>query len=575
MSSVVFLVFRRMRAPLILLIVIYAVSVLGLSLIPGVDAAGRPTAPMSLFHAFYFVSYTATTIGFGELPAPFSEAQRMWTTLIVYLSVIGWSYLVVTLLGLAQNRAFQHALATGRFEREVRRLAEPFYLICGYGETGRSLLHALDRLNLRCVVIDLDEERINQLELEDLRGDMPAIVGDARSPSLLETAGLTHRQCRGVLALTNDDAANLAVAASARLLNPDLQVIARAQSPMAAANMTSFGVRHVINPFEKFADYLRLAMREPECHRLLDWLLALPGTRLRTERAPPRGEWVVCGHGRFGAAVAARLSAEGASLRIVDPDADVTDAVGGITGVGTEAPVLEAAGIRRAEGLVAGTNNDISNLAIAVTAREINPDIFLAVRQNMVANRKLFSGIEPDLLMVASEIIAHECFALLTAPLLGRFLDVVQRQSDPWARALIERLGKVFGDRAPELWSARADRTSAPALVRWLTERRQRTTLADVLRDPLDRDRSLDCIPLLMVRADGREIVLPDGDEELRPMHAVLFASTVAARARLRLTVTNANELEYVCTGVDRRGGWLAQLLGEIGRRGAATVSRR
>jgi Trk K+ transport system NAD-binding subunit len=339
--------------------------------------------------------------------------------------------------------------------------------------------------------------------------------------------------------------------------------------------MASFGVRHVINPFEKFADYLRLAMREPSCYRLLDWLLALPGTRLRTERAPPRGDWVICGHGRFGKAVAERLSAEGAVLRIVDPDAAVAGAASGITGVGTEAPVLEAAGVRRAEGLVAGTDNDINNLAIAVTAREINPEIFLAVRQNQIANRKLFNGIEADLLMVASEIIAHECFALLTAPLLGRFLEVVQRQRDPWAHALIERLSKVFGDRAPELWSARIDRASAPALVRWLADGHQRTTLADVLRDPLDRDRSLDCIVLLMVRGDGSEIVLPDGDEELRPMTSLLFASTIAARSRLEMTARNANELEYVCTGTDRRGGWLAQFFGGIGRRGAAVVTRR
>ena len=575
MSSVIFLVFRRMRAPLILLIAIYAVAVFGLSMIPGVDAQGLPAPPMSIFHAFYFVSYTATTIGFGELPATFGDAQRMWTTLIIYLSVVGWSYLIVTLLGLAQDRAFQHALATGRFVREVRRLSEPFYLICGCGETGRSLLRALDRLDMRCVVVDRDEAAINELELEDLRGDVPAIVGDASAPQLLELAGLTHGQCRGVLALTNDDAVNLAVAASARLLNADLRVIARAQSPMTAANMTSFGVRHVINPFEKFADYLRLAMREPECYRLLDWLLALPGTRLRTERAPPRGDWVICGHGRFGAAVTDRLTAEGASLRIIDPNPGVANAAGGIVGVGTEAPVLEAAGVRGAEGLVVGTNNDINNLAIAVTAREINPDIFLAVRQNQVANRKLFAGIEPDLLMVASEIIAHECFALLTAPLLGRFLDVIQRQQDPWARALIERLRRVFGDHAPELWSARIDRASAPALVRWLAESRKPTTLADVLRDPLDRQRPLDCIVLLMVQADGREVVLPDGDVELRPMHAFLLASTRAARSRLELTVRNANELEYVCTGEDRRGGWLAQAVGGIGRRGAAVVTRR
>ena len=36
---------------------------------------------MGFFDAFYFMSYTATTIGFGELPQAFNDAQRMWVTL--------------------------------------------------------------------------------------------------------------------------------------------------------------------------------------------------------------------------------------------------------------------------------------------------------------------------------------------------------------------------------------------------------------------------------------------------------------------------------------------------------------
>ena len=77
MNSAFFLVLRRMRAPIIVLIVIYAISVIGLTLVPGVDAEGKPTPPMSFFHAFYFISYTATTIGFGEIPVAFSDAQRL------------------------------------------------------------------------------------------------------------------------------------------------------------------------------------------------------------------------------------------------------------------------------------------------------------------------------------------------------------------------------------------------------------------------------------------------------------------------------------------------------------------
>ena len=41
---------------------------------------------MSIFHAFYVMSYTATTIGFGEVPHPFNDAQRLWVTFAIYLS---------------------------------------------------------------------------------------------------------------------------------------------------------------------------------------------------------------------------------------------------------------------------------------------------------------------------------------------------------------------------------------------------------------------------------------------------------------------------------------------------------
>jgi hypothetical protein len=66
-SSTIFLIMRRMRTPLNTLIVIFFVSVVGLTLIPGVDPEGRP-ARLSLFESFYFMSYTATTIASVSSP---------------------------------------------------------------------------------------------------------------------------------------------------------------------------------------------------------------------------------------------------------------------------------------------------------------------------------------------------------------------------------------------------------------------------------------------------------------------------------------------------------------------------
>ena len=111
--------------------------------------AGRHVAPMSIFHAFYVMSYTATTIGFGEVPHPFSDAQRLWVTFSIYLSVIGWAYTLGSVIALTNDVTFRTMLTRSAYRRRVRDVTEPFYVLCGYGQSGSRLARALDRLGNR------------------------------------------------------------------------------------------------------------------------------------------------------------------------------------------------------------------------------------------------------------------------------------------------------------------------------------------------------------------------------------------------------------------------------------------
>jgi voltage-gated potassium channel len=72
-------------------------------------------------------------------------------------------------------------------------------------------------------------------------------------------------------------------------------------------------------------------------------------------------------------------------------------------------------------GIVAGGDNDTNNLSIAMTAKEVNPELFVVVRQNRVANEVLFDAYDADFTMVPSRIVARECLALITSPLLRAF----------------------------------------------------------------------------------------------------------------------------------------------------------
>ena len=318
-SSTIFLVMRRMRTPLITLIVIFFVSVVGLTLIPGVDPEGQ-LAYISLFESFYFMSYTATTIGFGELPWPFTPGQRLWVTFSIYLSVVGWAYAIGSLLTLLQDRSFRQAMALRRFTAKVARMREPFLLVVGYGRAGELLAKAFDALGQQLVVIDESSDRVDALELGSYHADIPGLAADAANPQHLTAAGLDHPFCAGVLALTNDDETNLAVTMTAALLRPDLPVVARTISAPIAERMRAFGTPTVVNPFDRFGEHLRLALNAPASYQLLTWLEAGPGAELPDRGRPPTdGRWVMCGYGRFGREVTADLREAGLEVTIIEP----------------------------------------------------------------------------------------------------------------------------------------------------------------------------------------------------------------------------------------------------------------
>lgn len=541
------------------LIVVFTVGIAGLALIPGTDEAGRPWR-MTVFDALYFMTYTASTIGFGEIPRAFNTAQRVWVTFVIYASVIGWAYLIASVLALVQDQTFRAALVTGRFRRQVRGLREPFYLICGFGETGVLVGRALDTFGLRFVVIDRSEERAQELEFIEMNQDAPVLVADAAVPEHLLSAGLTRRECRGVLALTNDDQANLAVAMAVRLLNPDVPVLARAMSRDTAANMESFGTDHIINPFAKFGEYLALAIRSPGSHRLVSWLTGLPGTTLKPETVPPRGHWVVCGYGRFGTEIVKAFRDQRLQVTVIDPEDHTIEGLRLVRGLGTEAVTLDDAGVRNSAGVVAGTDDDVNNLSIAVTARELNPGIFTIVRQNLRANHALFHAYDADITTVSSEIIANECLALIQTPLLAAFLEVVKLEDDAWADRTIEQLQAAIGDEAPDIWRIVIDSTDAPAVLDMLDRAGDAPRLDDLGRNPAAREQRLACMPLLLLR-DGQTQTLPDGNERLRAGDELLYAGRPAARRAQRSTLRNVNVRNYVVRGIDVPGGWIWQRL--------------
>lgn len=555
MQNIIHILLRRLHAPLIVLVCVYAVAVLGFVLIPGVDNNGQPWH-MDFLHAFYFVTYMGTTIGFGEIPYPFTPGQRLWTTLTIYGTVIVWLYGIGTAMSLLQESSFRAILRRSAFNRAVQRTSEPFYLVCGYGDTGKMLVHALADAKYRTVVIDVDPACIDNLELEDLGAPIPGFAGDAALPENLVLAGLTRSKCLGVLALTNDDNANLKIAITAKLLKPQLPVVARAEARETGSNMDSFGTDYIIDPFDTFAGRLALALHAPGIFLLYEWMTAVPHESLREPLFPPRGRWILCGFGRFGKAVYRRLSAEGIPVTIIEARPDLTDAPPDvIIGRGTEARTLHEAGITDAVGIVAGTDNDTNNLSIIMTAQNIKRSLFTVARQNLHHNDRIFEAARPSLVMQRGSVTARKIFALITTPLLTEFLRQAREEGNDWANQLVSRIGGIVGDEAPHKWGMEITPACAPALYAGIVGG-SRPTVGDLCRNPRNRDERLDCM-VLFIKRIGAEIVLPGDEMTLEKGDHLLLCGRIDAWNQMEWISKNHNVFDYLCSGEERASGTL------------------
>lgn len=548
MNSILFMILRRLRRPLILIIVSFAIATLGLTLMPSVDDQGN-TWHMSIFQAFYVISYTATTIGFGEVPYPYSQEQRLWMTFSIYFTVIPWFYAVGKIISLLQDTSLRQTVNAERFARSVRQLQEPFFILCSYGQSASVLAKILDEKNMRVVVIEQQQERLNELELTDTKNAILSLCADAKLPENLIRAGIGNPHCSGVVTLTDNDEVNLAVAVSVKLMKPNLRVLARAERSDIAANMASFGTDHIINPYTLFGDQLAMRVHALGTYILHQWLTGVPGDTLPPPENPPRGNWIVCGYGRFGKSVVENLEREHLTATIIEAMPDLTECEKCVVGSGTEAHTLIEAGIYEACGIVAGTDNDINNLSIVMTAKELNPNLFLIIRKNNRHNSALFKKFGADITMQPTDIIAHECLAHMLTPLLAEFLTLVRSQNNQWANNLISQLVDVVGETVPETWAVNIDSRSAVAVSDYINSG-MIVKLNDLMRDPSNRQKELELVPLLLVR-NGKAILVPEKDSVILIDDRILFCGTYDAKNVLPLSLNHIKTFNYMMSGLE------------------------
>ena len=555
-GAAMWLLLPRLKTPLIALIITYSVSILGLVLIPGQEPGGG-VYYLSFLDAFFVVSYTATTIGFGEIPHPFTALQKMWMLFVMYSTVIAWLYAIGSVLSVISDPGFRRLRAYQRTVGRIQAHKQPFWIVCGYGGAGNQVIRFMDQSGIRSVMIESNQTRADTAKLSDMTYDLDVLVGDASEPQTLVDAGVQSALCRGVLALTDHNQTNLTIATNTRILAPRVLVHARSESDANTRNLRSFNTDVVIDPARVAARSLTQLIRKPRAFALYHELVDPDFNQIEILNVPDFGHWVVCAEDRLADNITEAFLRAEIPFCLVSPEVStIADSITWVQGLGTEANTLRQARITEAVGIVAGTNDDGDNLSILLTAQTENERLITVARRNKPTSEPVFRQGNFHYVLREGRIIAQEMYARITTPLLHQFIGQLEVMPEALVQGIIEKLNQRLGNQSPDLahFDISLDAEDAPGVLPFLNTARG-PKVADLLVDPGANHPNMPLICLLLVRFNGDLVPFPGEGLLLEENDRMLLWGAAGSHHRLHLLIRRADLFESVLSSRRKTAG--------------------
>ena len=236
---------RRILFALLAVIVAMGCGAIGFHLIEG----------WSLLDSLYAAAQTVTTVGYGDV-TPATRNGRLFAMIFMLAGVGVVLYaLTATVHAIVQSEL----VATFGERRQSRKMSKlrNHFIICGAGRVGSHLVRTLLNSNEDFVVIERDSQRVaNLIELGVI-----VLVRDATLEETLREAGVDV--ARGLAACLPDDADNVYVVLTARDLNPNLHIVARAAEEQAEAKLIRAGANRVVAPTIIGGHRMAMALTKP------------------------------------------------------------------------------------------------------------------------------------------------------------------------------------------------------------------------------------------------------------------------------------------------------------------------
>jgi voltage-gated potassium channel len=228
------------------------------------------------FDAFYQTLITVSTVGFTEVGDHSGAGFRLVSSVLILVGVGVALYTIgAAFEAIMEGRLLEH-MGRARLQHTLDQL-KGHTIVCGWGQVGQAISNSLRAQQTEVVVIDRREDLHEVV-------DSLAVIGNATDDEVLRRAGI--ERARGLVVALDSDADCVYVALSGRALNPDLFIVARANSAEAEPKLRQAGADRIVRPHVIGGSRMASFVLQPNVADFLDEAMGDESMEVRLEEFP-------------------------------------------------------------------------------------------------------------------------------------------------------------------------------------------------------------------------------------------------------------------------------------------------
>lgn len=227
--------------------------------------------------AFYLSVIIISTVGMNEVGAV-SETGRIFISFYIIFNLSIFAYFVSVITKYLFEGELREIFKSYMVSRVADKLKD-HTIVCGYGKNGTKACEELYRSKVPFVLIELDSGVVDDTYVDARNVFM--VQGDATSDDVLLAAGILR--AKTIITTLPKDADNVFVTLTARELNPNIKIVARASEESSVSKLRRAGAHHVVMPDAIGGHHMATLVTRPEVVEFLGMLNGMGSEKLELD----------------------------------------------------------------------------------------------------------------------------------------------------------------------------------------------------------------------------------------------------------------------------------------------------